>query len=147
MFKNVLIATDGSELSQKAMMKGVALAKSVGAKVTAFFAAPPSTPIIYRHNLPVGYTQPEDHQKLIDETTSTALAFVEKACMQAGVAYVGLHATSDFPEDEILKAAEREGCDLIVMGTHGHSGLRGVLIGSVAQKVLNKATVPVMVIR
>jgi nucleotide-binding universal stress UspA family protein len=147
MVKHVLIATDGSELSQKAAMKGVALAKSLGAKVTAFFAAPPPTPIIYRHNLPVGYAQPEDHQKLIDEATATALAFVEQACTDAGVPYAGLHATSDFPEDEILKTAERQGCDLIVMGTHGYSGLRGALIGSVAQKVLNKATVPVMVVR
>jgi nucleotide-binding universal stress UspA family protein len=147
MFKNILLPTDGSERSQKAVVKGVALAKSVGAKITAFFAAPPPTPIIYRHNMPVGYAQPEEHQSLIDEATSKALAFVEKACKEAGVTYAGIHATSDFPEDEILKAVELQGCDLIVMGTHGHSGLRGALIGSVAQKVLNKATVPVMVVR
>ena len=48
MFKNILIPTDGSPLSQKAVVQGVALAKSVGAKVTAFFAAPPATPIVYR---------------------------------------------------------------------------------------------------
>jgi nucleotide-binding universal stress UspA family protein len=147
MFKNILVATDGSELSQKAAVKGVALAKSMGAKVTGFFAAPPPTPIIYRHNLPVGYAQPEEHQKLIDETTAKALAFVEEACKDAGVTYAGIHKTSDFPEDEILEAVDRLGCDLIVMGTHGHSGLRGTLIGSVAQKVLSKATVPVMVVR
>jgi nucleotide-binding universal stress UspA family protein len=147
MFKNIFIATDGSELSQKAAMKGVALAKSLGAKVTAFFAAPPPTPIIYRHNLPVGYAQPEEHQKLIDEATTKALSFVEKACVEAGVTYAGLHATSDFPDDEILTTANRQACDLIVMGTHGHSGLRGALIGSVAQKVLNKANVPVMIVR
>lgn len=147
MLKNILVTTDGSELSQKAALKGVELAKAVGAKVTAFFAAPPATPIIYRYSIPVGYAQPEEHQKLIDEATAMALGFVEKACKEAGVAYNGVHATSDFPEDEIIKAAQRQGCDLIVMGTHGHSGLRGALIGSVAQKVLNKATVPVMVVR
>lgn len=147
MFKNMLVPTDGSVLSQKAVVKGVALAKAVGAKVTAFFAAPPATPIIYRHSLPVGYAQPEEHQKLIDEATAMALGFVEKSCKDAGVAFAGIHTTSDFPEDEILKAADRLGCDLIVMGTHGHSGLRGVLMGSVAQKVLNRATVPVMVVR
>ena len=147
MFKNILAPTDGSVLSQKAVVKAVTLAKALGAKVTAFFAAPPATPIIYRYSLPVGYAQPEEHQKLIDEATAMALGFVEKSCKDAGVAFAGSHATSDFPEDEILKAVEREGCDLIVMGTHGHSGLRGALIGSVAQKVLTKATVPVMVVR
>lgn len=147
MFKNILVATDGSEISQRAVMKTVELAKSVGAKVTAFFAAPPATPIVYRYNLPVGYAQPEEHQKLIDEATAKALGDVEKACEQAGVDYAGLHVTSDFPEDEILKAAARCQCDLIVMGSHGHGGMRGALIGSVAQKVLTKATVPVMVIR
>ena len=54
MFKNILIPTDGSALSQKAATKGVALAKALGAKVTAFFAAPPATPVVYRNNLPVG---------------------------------------------------------------------------------------------
>lgn len=147
MFKNILVPTDGSELSQKAVEKGVALAKAVGAKVTAIFAAPPATPIIYRYNLPVGYAQPDEHQKLIDAATAKALGYVEAACKAAGVDFVGTHVTSDFPEDEILKAAERQGCDLIVMGTHGQSGLRGALIGSVAQKVLNKAAVPVMVVR
>ena len=147
MFTNILVPTDGSELSQKAVAKGVALAKAVGANITAFFAAPPATPIIYWYNLPVGYAQPDEHQKLIDEATAKALGYVDQACKEAGVAFAGIHAMSDFPEDEILKAAERQGCDLIVMGTHGHSGLRGALIGSVAQKVLNKSTVPVMVVR
>ena len=51
------------------------------------------------------------------------------------------------PAEEIMKTASKAHADLIVMGTHGHSGLRGALVGSVAQKVLNKSTVPVMVVR
>jgi nucleotide-binding universal stress UspA family protein len=147
MFKNILLPTDGSDFSQRAALKGVALAKAVGATVTALFAAPPATPIIYRNHLPVGYSQPEDHQRMIDEMTAKTLGFVEEACKQAGVAYSGHHVTSDFPEDEILKVATQRSCDLIVMGTHGRSGIRGALLGSVAQKVLSKATVPVMVVR
>ena len=147
MFKNILLPTDGSDFSQKAVSKGIALAKSVGAKVTGFFAAPPATPIVYRNYLPVGYAQPEEHQRLIEEATAKALGFIESAAKDAGVPYAGVHATSDFPEDEIIKVAERNGCDLIVMATHGQGGLRGVLIGSVAQKVLNKSTIPVMIVR
>ena len=68
MFKNILIPMDGSPPSQKAVVQAVALAKSVGAKVTGFFAAPPATPIVYRNNLPVGYATPEEHAKMIEKT-------------------------------------------------------------------------------
>lgn len=147
MFKNILLPTDGSPLSQRGVTRGIALAKSVGARVTGFFAAPPATPIVYRDSLPVGYTTPEAHAKLIDKATAKALEFVSRAAGKAGVRCDSVHVTSDFPEDEILKVAEKKKCDLIVMATHGQSGLRSVFIGSVAQKVLNKSKIPVMIVR
>lgn len=147
MYTNILIPTDGSELSQKAVVQGVALAKALGAKVTAYFAAPPATPIIYRNHLPVGYATPEDHQRMIDAATAAVLAFVEATAKTAGVPCETMHSTSDFPADEILKIVASRACDLIVMATHGQGGLRGVFIGSVTQKVLNLASVPVLVIR
>lgn len=147
MFKNILIPTDGSEPSHKAVTQGVALAKSVGAKVTAFFAAPPATPIIYRDNLPVGFTTPNEHEKMIEKAAKKYLEFVERAADKAGVAYEAIHITSDYPEESILKIAQEKKCDLIVMGTHGQGGLRGVFIGSVTQKVLNQSKIPVLVLR
>jgi nucleotide-binding universal stress UspA family protein len=147
MFKNVLIPTDGSKLSQKAAAQGVALAKSLGAKVIAFFAAPPATPVVYRNSMPVGYTTPEEHERLIERTAAKHLEFVERAAKKAGIRCEALHLTSDYPEDAILKIAKKKKCDLIVMGSHGQGGLRGVFIGSVAQKVLNQSDIPVMVIR
>ncbi|MBX9842317.1 MAG: universal stress protein [Xanthobacteraceae bacterium] len=147
MFKNILIPTDGSELSQKAAAKGVALAKSLGAKVTAFFAAPPATPVVYRNNLPVGLAQPAEHEAMIKRTAAKYLDVIERAAKKAGVKCESLHATSDYPEDDILKVAAKKKCDLIVMGTHGQGGLRGILVGSVTQKVLGKSKIPVMVVR
>ncbi len=147
MFKNILIPTDGSPLSQKAVVQGVALAKAVGAKVTAFFAAPPATPIVYRNNLPVGYTTPGEHEKMIEKTAARYLEFVERAAKKARVPCETVHVTSDYPEDDILKVAQKKKCDLIVMATHGQGGLRGVFIGSVTQKVLNQSKIPVMVLR
>jgi len=147
MFKNILIPTDGSPQSRKAAEQGVALAKSVGAKVTALFAAPPATPIIYRNNLPVGYAPPDKHKQMIERTTAKYLGFVENAAKKAGLRYEAIHVTSDYPEEAILKTAQKKKCDLIVMATHGQGGLRGVFIGSVTQKVLNQAKVPVMVLR
>jgi len=147
MFKNILIPTDGSPLSQKAVVQGVALAKSVGAKVTAFFAAPPATPIVYRNNLPVGYATPGEHDQMIKKTAVKHLEFVERAAKKARVSYEAIHVTSDYPEEDILKVAQKKKCDLIVMATHGQGGLRGMFIGSVTQKVLNQVKIPVMVFR
>jgi len=147
MFKNILIPTDGSELSGKAVAQGVALAKSIGAKVTAFFAAPPATPIVYRDHLPVGYATPGDHETMIEKAAAKYLGIVEKAAQKARVAYEGVHVTSDYPEEAILKIAQKKKCDLIVIATHGQGGLRGMLIGSVTQKVLNQSKIPVLVLR
>ena len=147
MFKNILIPTDGSPLSQKAVVQGVALAKSVDAKVTAFFAAPPATPIVYRDHLPVGYATPGEHEEMIRKTAAKYLGVVERAAKKAGISCESVHVTSDYPEEGILKVAQKKKCDLIVMATHGQGGLRGMLIGSVTQKVLNQAKIPVMVFR
>ena len=147
MFKNILIPTDGSPLSQKAVVQGVALAKSVGAKVTAFFAAPPATPIVYRDHLPVGYATPGEHEEMIRKTAAKYLGFVERAAKKARVPCETVYVTSDYPEEGILKVAQKKKCDLIVMATHGQGGLRGMFIGSVTQKVLNQAKIPVMVFR
>jgi nucleotide-binding universal stress UspA family protein len=147
MFKNILIPTDGSPLSQKAVVQGVALAKSVGAKVTAFFAAPPATPIVYRDHLPVGYATPGEHEEMIRKTAAKYLGVVERAAKKAGISCESVHVTSDYPEEGIRKVAQKKKCDLIVMATHGQGGLRGMLIGSVTQKVLNQAKIPVMVFR
>jgi nucleotide-binding universal stress UspA family protein len=147
MFKNILIPTDGSELSQKAAVQGVALAKAVGAKVTGFFAAPPATPITYRNNLPVGFAQPAENAELIEKTSAQNLAVIERIAKEAGVPFEGLHRTDDYPAHAILEVAGKKGCDLIVMGTEGEGGLGGLLVGSVTQKVINQAKIPVMVLR
>ena len=147
MFKNILIPTDGSPQSQKAAMQGVALAKSVGARVTGFFAAPPATPIVYRNHLPVGLAQPGDHAEMIKKTVAKHLEFIERAANKAGVPYAAVHVTSDYAAEAILDIVKKKKCDVIVMATHGQGGLRGVFIGSVTQKVLNQSRIPVLVLR
>ena len=147
MFKHILIPTDGSELSQKAVAQGVALAKSVGAKVTAFFAAPPATPIVYRDSLPVGYATPAEHEEMIEKTAAKYLGFVERAAKKAGVRVRSDPCHQRLSGGAILKIAQKKKCDLIVMATHGEGGLRGVFIGSVTQKVINQSKIPVLVFR
>jgi nucleotide-binding universal stress UspA family protein len=147
MFKNVLIPTDGSALSLKAATQGVQLAKALGAKVTAFFAAPPATPVVYRNSLPAGFAQPAEHKEIIERTAARHLDAVGRLAKKARVRFEAVHATNDYPADAILDVAKKKKCDVIVMATQGQGGLRGALIGSVTQKVLNQSKIPVMVLR
>ncbi len=75
MFKHILIPTDGSEQSQKSYGTGRCTRQSPGRKGHGFFAAPPATPIVYRHHLPVGLAQPAEHEQLIEKTAAEYLGY------------------------------------------------------------------------
>ena len=147
MFKNILIPTDGSPASRRAIAAGVQMAKVMGAKVTGLFAAPAATPVVYRHFLPVGYSTPQAHAKLIASTAAQYLAVIEAAAKKSGVKCEVVTVTNDFPADAILSVAKKKECDLIVMATHGRKGIAGALIGSETQKVLIRSTIPVLACR
>jgi len=147
MFKHILIPTDGSEISRRAVAAGVELAKAVGAKVTALYAAPTATPVVYKHFLPVGYTTPEKHAKAIQRAAAHYLGVAEAAAKAAGVPCETLCVTDDFPANAILVAAKKRKCDLIYMASHGHRGMSALLLGSETQKVLTHARIPVLVHR
>lgn len=147
MFKHILIPTDGSTLSRSAAVAAVKLAKTLGARVTAVYAAPPATPLVYKDLLPVDYVTPERHAAAISKATANYLGVVEKAAKAAGVPCKLVHATSDFPSDVILATAAKEKCDLIFIASHGRRGLARALLGSQTQKVLSQAKIPVLVSR
>lgn len=147
MFKHLLIPTDGSALSTEAAEAGVRLAKALDARVTALFAAPPVTPVIYKAMLPVGYATTEQHRKLTEKAAEKYLGAVQKAARAARLRYEAVTLTSDFPADAILATAKKRGCDLVFMASHGRRGLKGALLGSQTQKVLASGTIPVLVYR
>jgi len=147
MYKHILIPTDGSPLSRKAIVNGVKLAKALGAKVTGLFAAPPATPVVYRDHLPVGYMTPQQHAKIIEKAADNYLGVVERVAKRAGVRCECIHVTNDFPAEAILAIAKKNKCDLIFMASHGRRGLASVLLGSETQKVLTHSKIPVLVSR
>src|ERR687895_119632 len=108
MFKNVLVPIDGSALSQRTAIRGVELAKAVGAKVTAFYAAPAATPVVFRRGLPAGLSQPADHAARIEREAAKHLGAIEAAAKKARVRFEGLHATDDYPAEAILKVAKKK---------------------------------------
>ncbi len=147
MYKNILLPTDGSPLSRKAILAGVKLARAVGARVTGFYAAPPATPLEYRGMLPVGYSDPAARARVIEKTAARHLAVIVEAARSARVRCKVEHVTSDFPAEAIVAAAKRNKCDLIFIASHGRHGFKPSLLGSQTQKLLAQSKTPVLVQR
>jgi nucleotide-binding universal stress UspA family protein len=144
MFRHILIATDGSELAQKALTTGVALARELKAKVTAATATEPWSGMVITESALVFPI--EDYEKAAKENAKRILAGVSAAAWDAGVPSETLHI-SDFPAEGIVAAANAKGCDLIVMASHGRRGLSRLLLGSQATRVLTLSSVPVLICR
>ncbi len=147
MFKHILIPTDGSGLSEKAIRAGVEMARAMGAKVTGLFAAPAPTPLVYGDFMPVGYMPPDLHAEVIQKASRHHLAVIEKAAREAGIGVNCISVTSEYPADAIVEAARTQRCDLIFMASHGRRGLAGLVLGSETHKVLTHSKIPVLVYR
>lgn len=147
MYKHILIPTDGSELSEKAIEAGIQFARGMGARVTGFTAVPeyklPSEiELMSRHG--VSFEQYERDARLQAEVALQRIADLAKA---AGVEYDAEFVQSDHPHEAIVRAAEKHGCDLIFMASHGRRGISALLHGSQTQGVLTHSTIPTLVYR
>ena len=145
MFKHVLVPTDGSKLSEKAVKQSMQFAKQIKARVTALHVIPKFHTFTYQAEM-LELTAKEYEVSSI-ERAKQYLRFAERAASTAGVTCEGLHAFSDEPYHEIIKTAQRRRCDLIMMASHGRRGIEGFLLGSETQKVLTHSKVPVLVYR
>ena len=146
MFKSILIPTDGSDLSQRAVTMAMELAKVHQARVTAIHVIPDYHLLIAYE----GAFDPVTEERIEEEAKTRAesyLAYVRKCAQDAGVSCDTVCETSDHPYDAILKVADARRCDLIVMTSHGRKGLVAVLLGSETRKVLTHARIPVLVVR
>ena len=147
MFKHILVPTDGSNLSAKAIRQAVAFAKSTGARITGFYAAPNYSAQVYGDFLPSDFVTPQEFAKQTKRTAEQYLGAIRKAADAAGVQCKVTHLLSDTPWKAIVKAAHAHKCDLIFMASHGRRGLAGLLLGSETSKVLTHTKIPVLVHR
>ncbi len=145
MYKHILIATDGSELAGKAVTQGLALAKALGARVTAVSVTEPWATMAPPEVLKEPFVQ--EFERAAAERAKRALDSVAAAAKEAGVACSTLHVRDRFPAEGILEAAAQVGCDLVVMASHGRRGVAKLLLGSQATEVLTHSAVPVLVCR
>ena len=144
-YKSILVPTDGSKLSMKAAREAAQLAKDLKATLKAVYVMPPWVPpmMVEGTGLPA---EAFDERAFIKSTEATARAALEKVEAAAGAESVKFEAVAvrdDEPWKGIVKAAKN--CDLIVMASHGRTGLEAVILGSETRKVLAHATKPVLV--
>jgi nucleotide-binding universal stress UspA family protein len=145
MFKHILIPTDGSDLSRKAILYGVQLAKESGAKITGPTVTEPYRAAgMHTVFVPVDLGDYEEQSRVLSEK---AMEQVKMAAQAAGVPCETIREVHDQPYRAIIDAALALGCDLIVMASHGRRGISALLLGSETAKVLTHSTIPVLVYR
>lgn len=148
MFKHILLPTDGSKLSDRAVEQGIAFAKSINAKVTAVHVVPEFQMVADEGFVaPMSAQFKERFEKESRAHAQKVLDKVEKMAKAAGVDFSGVIVSSDFPHQQIIHAAQKRKCDLIMMASHGRRGLSGLLLGSETAKVLTHSKIPVLVVR
>lgn len=145
MFKRILVPTDGSEPAQRAVLAGIAFARELGAEVVGLTVIPKFHTFTYKTDM----LEETKEEFAVDsrEHAKEVLSFVLDAARNAAVACTGEQVVSDDPWQTIIETAQARQCDLIVMGSHGRRGVKGVLLGSETQKVLVHSNVPVLVYR
>jgi nucleotide-binding universal stress UspA family protein len=148
MYKNILIPTDGSELALKAVEHGLALAKTASTAVTFVTATADWSATQMAELVERGVAEPvQDYEKKAAAWASKVLAECEDRAKRMGVNCATVHAKDKAAADAIVETAKSKGCDLIVMSSHGRSGVGRMLLGSVAIKVLTYSTIPVLICR
>jgi nucleotide-binding universal stress UspA family protein len=145
MFAKILVPTDGSELSLKAVHGAVELAKKLGSSLVGMTVSEPyPLPQMARHSPIESHAHYDDRVRQEAEACLVPLAEAAKA---AGISVTTLVVSSTSPYDAIIHTAEEQGCDSIVMSSHGRRGISGLLLGSETQKVLTHTKIPVLVLR
>ncbi|EXL03872.1 universal stress protein [Brucella anthropi] len=149
MYKNILIATDGSELAEKGVDQGVALAKETGAKVIFVSVTEllPSYGIVVAAEWASSPAAFQEYREAITKAATEILSKAKAKAMEIGVSAEAVHVENQSPAQGIVEAANAKNADLIVIASHGRRGVNKLLLGSQAAEVLSLSTVPVLVIK
>lgn len=147
MFKHILIPTDGSPVSARAVKAGIAFAKETGARVTGYHAVEPVPTRLYGEGYVADKQMIEEFERRSHEAAKKHITAIARAARKAGVRFEPLVQTARTPYEGIVEAAQKCKCDLIFMSSHGRRGLMRLALGSVADRVMTLSKVPVLVYR
>jgi len=145
MYQHILIATDGSDLAQRAVEQGLALAKALGSTVTAVTVTEPWTAAVsgeWAVAFPV-----EEYERAAAANAEKVLDGVQEAAVRLGVTCDAVHVKDQYAAEGIVEEAKARNCDLIVMASHGRRGIAKFMLGSQATRVLAHSTVPLLICR
>ena len=146
MYKHLLVSTDGSKLSAKAVTHAIGLAKALGAKLTAFYASPDYPTPMYAEGLAYMPMTRKEYAALCKKGADEILRPISLKAQVAGVEFSSAHVIAAVPWEAILAAARKNKCDAIVMASHGRRGVSALLLGSETQRVLTHTKLPVIVV-
>lgn len=147
MYKKILVATDGSTLSRKAVESAISLAATLGAELVALKVVPHYPQSYFEGGLAL---QADEVSRVEAQWALDGQAIVdaiEKTAADKGVKTTALTTKSDLVSEAIIATAKKEKCDLIVMASHGRRGIKRLLLGSETQLVLTHSHIPVLVLR
>jgi nucleotide-binding universal stress UspA family protein len=147
MYEKILVATDGSTLSKKAVRSAIELAGAIGAELVALYVVPRYPVSYFEGGVTVSTQDIARTEKQWADEGQAVVDAVEQAAQAKGVRAKGTITKSDLVAESIMTAARKHKCDLIVMASHGRKGLKRILLGSETQQVLTHSTLPVLVLR
>jgi nucleotide-binding universal stress UspA family protein len=147
MYQRILIATDGSPLSKKAVSSGIALAALTGAELVTLKVIPRYPVTYFEGSLPLSAQEVARVEKQWAEQGKRIVQAVTQAALDKGIAAKGVTVKGDVVSEAIIKAAKKYKCDLVVMASHGRKGIKRLLLGSETLQVLTHSQTPVLVLR
>ena len=147
MYQRILVATDGSALSKKAVKHAISLAASTGASLVALKVVPRYPVSFFDGSATLSVETVSEAEKKWVTDAEAQLDAVEKDAQSAGVKAKTAVVKSDLIAESIISAARKHKADLVVMASHGRKGLKRILLGSEALAVLTHSEVPVLILR
>lgn len=148
MYKNILIATDGSELAHRAVRVGLELAKAVGANVSLVTVTERWPIVEVAAQAEMGVKDPIGHfEALAEKGARSTLDAAAEIAKGIGIECAEVHVKDQAPADAIVATSREIGADVIVLASHGRRGIEKMLLGSVANEVLAHSKVPVLIVR
>jgi nucleotide-binding universal stress UspA family protein len=147
MYQKILVATDGSTLSKKAVTSAIELAALAGASLVVLKVVPRYPQSYFEGGMALQVAEVSRVEKQWADSAQATVDAVQKVAEAKGVKAKGVTVKSDLVSDAIIATAKKNKCDLIVMASHGRRGIKRLLLGSETQLVLTHSLVPVLVLR
>jgi len=144
MFRRILVPTDGSDITKKAVDVAIGMARAMGARL---YTLSVKEPFPYSAISEMQPTPPQEFYDAQERIANARVQQVRESCAAAGMTCEAHTIEALHPWEAIIDHAKRQECDLIVMASHGRRGVTALLLGSETQKVLTHTTIPVLIVR